>query len=132
MKKIPKLVKSVRSSKEITLSEDEMEIIGSNKASESIEDIDYTINQLLKNPPPDACPFNDFKDVHNLTHEGINLHRLRTNKDVFEIDMVQVFGPARGRSKYFFAMCMTTRCWIGLRSYILSCMENLLCQNLNY
>jgi len=44
MKKIPKLVKSARSSKEITLSEDEMEIIGSNKASESIEDIYYTIN----------------------------------------------------------------------------------------
>jgi hypothetical protein len=86
MKKIPKPMKSTRSSKEITLSEDEMKIIDLDKTSESIEDIDYTINQLLKNPPIDA--FNNFKDVHNLPHKSINPHRLRTGKDVFKVDMV--------------------------------------------
>ncbi len=59
---------------------------------------------MLKDPPPpDACPFNDCMDVHNLPHEGINPHRLKTGKDVFEIDMVQVFGPIKGRNGYSFA-----------------------------
>jgi hypothetical protein len=44
MKKVPKLVKYVRSSKETALSEDEMEITGLDRASKSIEDINYTIN----------------------------------------------------------------------------------------
>lgn len=86
MKKIPKPMKCTRSSKEIALSEDETEITELDKTSESIEDIDYTINQLLKNPPIDA--FNNLKDVHNLPHKSINPHRLRTGKDVFEVDMV--------------------------------------------
>ncbi len=30
-------------------------------------------------------------------------HRLRTGEDVFEIDMVQVFGPSKGSNEYFFA-----------------------------
>jgi len=61
----------------------------------SIEDIGCTINWLLKNPPPYACPFHDFKDIHNLPCEGINPHRLKTSKDVLEIEMIQVFGLAR-------------------------------------
>jgi len=68
-----------------------------------IEEIDNTINQLLKNLPLDACPFNEFKDVHKLPHEGINPHRLRIGKDVLELEMVQLFGPTRGRSRYSFA-----------------------------
>lgn len=47
------------------------------KVNKSIEEIDSTINQLLKNPPRIACPFNEFKDVHKLPHEGINLDRLK-------------------------------------------------------
>jgi hypothetical protein len=50
----------------------------------------------LKNPPPNAFPFNDFKDFHNLLHEGTNHHRLK-------IKMIKVFGHARGRSGYSFA-----------------------------
>jgi hypothetical protein len=69
----------------------------------SIEDIDCIINQLFKNPPPNACPLNEFRDIHNLLHEGINPCRLKMGKDLLEIDMVQVFGPIRGRSGYSFA-----------------------------
>ncbi len=43
MKKIPKPMKSARSSKETTLSEDETKIIGLDKANNLIENIDYTI-----------------------------------------------------------------------------------------
>lgn len=92
-------MKSTRSNKEIGLSENEIEMITClEKTNESIEDIDYVINQLLKNPPPDACPFNDFKDLYNLSHEGINRHRLRNGKNVFETKMIKVFGPTKGRS----------------------------------
>ncbi len=64
----------------------------------SIENIDYVINQLLKYPPRDACLFNGFKDLYNLSHEGINHHRLRTSKNVLETKMIKVFGLAKGRS----------------------------------
>jgi hypothetical protein len=47
------------------------------KVNKSIEEIDSTINQLLKKPPCIACPFNEFKDVHKLPHEGINPDRLK-------------------------------------------------------
>lgn len=89
MRKLPKLVKSTWSSKEIRLSEDEVEtIIGLKKNTKSIEDINYTINELLNDPSLNACPFNDFKDLHNLLHEGINSHRLRIGKDFLEIKMI--------------------------------------------
>ncbi len=68
-----------------------------------IEEINNTINQSLKNLLPVACPFNEFKYVHKLPHEGINPHRLKTSEDVLELEMVQVFGPTRGRNKYSFA-----------------------------
>ncbi len=103
MKKIPKQMKSTRSSKEIGLSEDLIEMSTClEKTSESIKDIDYIINQLLKNPLPNACPFNDFKDLCNLSHEGINCHRLKTRKNLLETKMIKVFGLARGRSGYSF------------------------------
>ncbi len=90
MKKIPKQMKSTRSSKEIGLSEDLIEMSTClEKTSESIKDIDYIINQLLKNPLPNACPFNDF-------------HRLKTRKNLLETKMIKVFGLARGRSGYSF------------------------------
>jgi hypothetical protein len=50
---------------------------------------------LLQNPSFNACPFNDFKDLHNLLHEGINPHRLRIGKDVLEIEMIKMFGHAK-------------------------------------
>jgi hypothetical protein len=67
-----------------------------------IEEIDNTINQSLKNLTHDACPFNEFKYVHKLPHEAINPHRLRTGKDVLELEMVEVFSPTRGVRKYSF------------------------------
>jgi hypothetical protein len=89
MRKLPKLVKSTWSSKETGLNEDEVEtIIGLEKNIKSIEDINCTINELLQNPSFNACPFNDFKDLHNLLHEGINPHRLRISKDILEIEMI--------------------------------------------
>jgi hypothetical protein len=88
-------VKSTRSSNKITLNENETETTCLDKANESIEDIGCTFNHLLKNPPLYACPFNDFKDIHNLPCEGINPHRLRTGKDVLETKMIQVFGLAK-------------------------------------
>ncbi len=89
MRKLPKLVKSTWSSKETRLSEDEVEtIIGLEKNIKLIENINCTINELLNNPSLNACPFNDFKDLHNLLHEGINPHRLRIGKDVLEIEMI--------------------------------------------
>jgi hypothetical protein len=68
MKKMPKLVRFARSNKEIVASEDEIENTCLNKISPWIGEIDSTINQFLKNLPLDACPFNDFKDVHMLPH----------------------------------------------------------------
>jgi hypothetical protein len=56
----------------------------------------------LKNLPLDACFFNEFKYVHKLPHEDINPHRLKTGKDVLELEMVQMFRPTRRRSKYSF------------------------------
>jgi hypothetical protein len=52
MGKISKLMKFVRFNKETVLNENETETTCLDKASESIEDIDCSINQLLKNPPP--------------------------------------------------------------------------------
>jgi hypothetical protein len=89
MRKLPKLVKFTWSSKETGLNEDEAKtIIGLEKNTKSIEDINCTINKLLKNPSLNACPFNHLKNLHNLLHENINLHRLKIGKDVLEIEMI--------------------------------------------
>jgi hypothetical protein len=48
----------------------------------------FHVNQLLKNRPPNACPFNNFRDVHMLPHLGINCHKLKIGKDVLENEMV--------------------------------------------
>lgn len=88
-------MKFVRSRKEIILSENETETTYLDKANESIENVGCTINQMPKNPPLYACPFHDFKDIHNLPCEGIKPHRLRIGKDVLETEMTQVFGLAR-------------------------------------
>jgi hypothetical protein len=50
----------VRYNKEIVASEDETENTCLNNVCPWIGEIDSAINHLLKNPPPDACPFNDF------------------------------------------------------------------------
>jgi hypothetical protein len=92
----------MRSSKETIASEDETKSTCLDKVSPSIEEIDSTINQLLKNPPLDACPFNNFRDVHMWLHAGINPHRLRIGEDVLESEMVQEFGLAKRRSRYSF------------------------------
>jgi hypothetical protein len=88
MKKIPRPLKSNKSNKENALSDDEIDNTFLDKVNESIEEIDSTIKQLLKNPPPITCPLNEFKDVHKLPHEGINPHRLKIDKDVLEIETV--------------------------------------------
>jgi hypothetical protein len=95
MKKMPKPVRFARCSKETIANEDETKNTCLDKVSPSIKEIDSTINQLLKNPPLDACPFNNFRDVHMLPHEGINPHKSRTSKDVLENKMVEVFGPKK-------------------------------------
>jgi hypothetical protein len=51
MKKIPKPMKSTRSSKETTLRENDIKTTYLDKNTKSIEDINNIINQLLKNPP---------------------------------------------------------------------------------
>jgi hypothetical protein len=90
MKKIPRLLESKKFNKENALSDDETKITFMDKINMSTEKINSTFNQLLKNPPPIACPFNEFKNVHKLPHEGINPHRLKIDKDALEIEMVQV------------------------------------------
>ncbi len=100
---MPKPIWFARSSKETIANEDETKNTCLDKVNPSIKKIDSTINQLLKNHHLDAYPFNDFRDVHILPHEGINPHRLRTSKNVLESEMVQVFGHVRGRSGYSFA-----------------------------
>ncbi len=82
-------MKSTWSNKETRLNEDETEtIIGLKKNTKSIEDINCTINKLLKNPSFNVCPFNDDKNLHNLLHEGINPHRLKIGKYVLETKMM--------------------------------------------
>jgi hypothetical protein len=102
MRKMPKPIWFARCSKETIANEDEIKNTCLDKVNPWIKEIDSTINQFLKNPHLDAYPFNDFRDVHILPHEGINPHRLRTGKNVLESEMVQVFGPVRGRSGYSF------------------------------
>jgi hypothetical protein len=68
MKKIPRPLKSKKSNKDNASSDDETKNTFLDKVNKSIEEIYSTINQLSKNPPPIACPFNEFKDVHKLPH----------------------------------------------------------------
>jgi hypothetical protein len=122
----------MRSSKETIASEDETKSICLDKVSPSLEEIDSTINQLLNNPPLDACPFNNFRDVHMWLHEGINPHRLRIGEDVLESEMVQEFGLAKRRSKYSFVNVHDDKVLDRIRELYPWSMANLLCQNLNY
>jgi hypothetical protein len=56
MRKMPKPMQSIRFGKEFVASEDETEKICLEKVNPSVEEINSTINQLFKNPPPNACP----------------------------------------------------------------------------
>jgi hypothetical protein len=95
MKKMPKSIWSTRSSKETITSEDETKNTCLDKVSPLIKEIDSTINQLPKNPPLDAYPFNNFRDVHMLPHDGINPHRLRISKDVLENKWFKCLAPLK-------------------------------------
>ncbi len=98
----------------------------------SIDDTNCTVNHLFKNAPPNACPFNDFRDIHNLPHKGINFCRLKMGKDLLEIDMVQVFGLVKRRSGYSFANVHNDKVLYRIEELYPLYMENLFSQSLNY
>jgi hypothetical protein len=52
--------------------------------------------------PHVAIDFHAFKDDYGLPSEGVNPHRIKS-KDVQEVELKEVFGEARGKSKYSFA-----------------------------
>lgn len=71
---------------------------------EIVEDLDLKISKLFKSQPLLAIDFHAFKDEYGLPNEGINPHIIKS-KDVQEVELKEVFGPARGRSGYSFVEC---------------------------
>lgn len=76
--------------------------IDSGLALDKVED---RIAALSRDRPPPPYTLEDFRDKFGLSASGINPHRARDCKGITQTNLVEVFGPQRGKSGFFFGDC---------------------------
>jgi hypothetical protein len=91
-----------RRNKDQPPSEDDTNVTQTLVEEENLEEVDAKIAKLMRNLPHIAIDFHAFKHDYGLLSEGLNPHRIKS-KDVQEVELKEVFGEARGKSKYSFA-----------------------------
>lgn len=93
----------------------------------ALDEVEDRIAVLGRGRPPLPYTLEDFRDKFGLSASGINPHRARDCKGITQTDLVEVFGPQRGKSGFFFGDCKDSELRSAIQKNLLHCIPTSLC-----